>query len=316
MSDWRRKVRPGEALRISANAYNAFVDASSIVLGSGGTFAGAGGASRSDRVLGRNTGTAALERWRGAYVNTFEGNTDAAESGRIVLGMEVPFSAARNSQRGMWGVALQSLAVGEVGWFQFSGISVAEATFTGDTHVGKAASWGNDGLLHIDNCGQVRILAHIDDIGSGSDVGVYVVRLDEPSIRTFTAKITDAPYQYEDNSDLIPRWKYEWEEVAWAGSNWTTVSGGRSHTTDIEAHNRLEATATPISYMGIELVEGELRLPGTGLTVQPVPVDTIVEMRSELSFGPPSSGGDETPYQVVSFSCANPILGDCEAPSG
>lgn len=316
MTDWKRKVRPGEPLRISAGAYNAFVDAASLVLGSGSFSSGTTSSARTDRVLGRNTGTIAIPRWNGAFVNTFEGNADASETGQIVLGMEIPFGSARNTKRGMWALCLQTLEVGQVGWFQLSGISVAEAVFSGDTHVGKCASWGNDGLLHIDNCGHVRILGHITDETSGDTTGYYAVRLDEPSIRTFTAKITNAPYQYQEGTDPIARWKYEWEEVAWTGTNWTTVSGGRTHTTDIEAHNRLEATSTAINYMGIELVEGELRVPATGLTVQPIPADTIVEMRSELSFSAPTSGGGETAYQVVSFSCPNPIAGDCEAPSG
>jgi hypothetical protein len=120
---------------------------------------------------------------------------------------------------------------------------------------------------------------------------------DEPTIGRFFARIT-ASTSLGNN-----RWSYQWQEVRRSGVNtWTTVTGGRTHSTTGYglAYNLLEAgnAATGVQGNGVTIAN----LPA-GFTIRAIGTNAVVEIITVI---PNGSGGFE-----AYFAAPNAVDGSC-----
>jgi hypothetical protein len=133
------------------------------------------------------------------------------------------------------------------------------------------------------------------------DAGSVGPRLrDEPTINRFFARITGNTGIGGAGSN---RWSYQWQEVRRSGVNaWTTVSGGRTHSTSGYglAYNLLEAgnAASGVQGNGVTIAN----LPA-GFTIRPIGNSAVVEI---ITVVPNGSGGFE-----AYFAAPNAVDGSC-----
>lgn len=127
--------------------------------------------------------------------------------------------------------------------------------------------------------------------------------------QTLSAAMTRFGDAYEFNARITGyvvdgdnKWKYQWEEVTHADTpgTYTTVSGGRTHSTHGLAYNSIEAPNSGSGLQGNGIDVGDLPV---GMEMQPIATASIHTMTGPY-------GTTELPW--VRFSCPNAVGGECE----
>ena len=298
MTEWARKVRTGESLRIPAAAYNAFVDAA-VAARRGSLAADAGNRGESStRILAINTGAAPIPRWHGCVIlGAAEGMTSADGKAVVEVALE-DIGKVKDQKAGLFAIAAEAIFAGGVGSVVVSGVTIAATEDALDEFAATDFRGEfEEGLLRPSPDGTLRVLGMVDEPTSAA-IGYALVRMDSgsPSSPSFLARISDAdPIANNDN-----RWRYTWVEVQVdTDGNFVDRSNGRTSADLGKAYNTVEAFNDGD---GVEGPGWDLgNAPGT-FAIQPIQ-QCVVEMRLE-----PIDGGAFVPL----FSMANVLDGECE----
>lgn len=302
MSNWQRKARPGDPLRVSATAYNKFIDAA--IANETRTFAGReksltlSGAT----VLALNDGDAPCAAFTPYRITGIE--TAGIERGdpKVVVRINGEGSGALLTDP-TFVVPQQIIRSGNVGAAAVSGWTYCRVRdLPGSTAMPAGTRLGiADSMLVPDAVGSATLVHEgvTDDSQSGDSatMAVVVLGLIEGE---FFAKLGASPEQ-DGNA---ARWLYAWNEVSWASetSEWTAIEGGRSSSLWGKAWNLLEANNTASSAYSIPVAGTNFEIGNTGVRFRSVPSSTIVRMsiaRSDDGLGVPT------------FSAPNPVWGNC-----
>jgi hypothetical protein len=295
MTEWARKVRTGESLRIPAAAYNAFVDAA-VAARRGSLAADAGNRGESStRILAINTGATPIPRWHGCVIDAVAEATTVAD-GRVVVEVKADASGRSDETKsGLMAVAPAEIAPGAAIAVVVAGTTIA-AVLSSSEEFEAAGFRGEfeDGLLAASASGPVRVVGIVDE-GTSSTPGYAVVRLGEaPPSQTVLAEITDYHSLAEPN-----RWEYSWQEVA-------VVNGG-----SVESTNNLDSTGEGRAYNLCELVNDGEQVEGPGwdldnapgtFAIQPIQKCVVQLRKITMTNG--------NPRWV--FFAANVLDGECE----
>jgi hypothetical protein len=297
--DWQRRARAGEPLRVSATAYNAFVEAAIAV--KRGSFAGGAGerTESSTRILAVNAGGLPIPRWHGCLITGSADAMTVSDGTPIVKVSLDDVGKIKDSKIGIAAIASEAIAAGGVGLIVVSGVTIAatEETltdFASSNYLGEF----EDGLLVASASGTIRVLGMVAIPTSSSSIGHALVRLESaPSTSSsFLARITDA----EPISGGVNRWKYEWHEVEVnASGSFIERVGGRTSGDLGKAYNSVEADNDG---NGIEGPGWDLDNAVGNFEIKPIQA-CVVEMRLQ-----PIDDGAFLPV----FAMANVLDGECE----
>lgn len=296
--DWQRRARAGEPLRVSATAYNAFVEAA--IASRRGVFSGdAGGRVDSPtRLLARNTGANPIDRWAGCLIDGVSDSTDFRD-GRVVLKVK-PDEASLAGNDGRHVIAVERIEPNGIGVVVVDGVTICLIGGT-TQELTDAGSRGrfDGGVLLPQRSGPIRVLG-VMQAETSSTAGFAAVKFDSAGSSVFIlAKITG----HTAISGQVNRWRYDWEEVEVTDSGVVTIDGGLNSAQEGEALNLTELVndGTQIEGPGWWVDEA----PGT-FTLRAIE-EAVVRMEKVIN----SSGA---PQWV--FGLANVFDGTCEEGSG
>ena len=300
MTNWQRKVRPGDPLRFSATAYNKFVDAAIAV--DTGRFAGpVPKTPAGDYVWARNEGTTDLEAFTPVRVTGVDSASVTRRDPRLVV--EVGGSGTTTIQSRESFVVLQEpIRRGTIGRASASGwtwCKVKRPSSTTQYPPGTRLGLGI-GQLVANSDGPAVVIE--EGIGIPSQLTAMMpIRLGVGG-GEFYARIGTSPTQ----DGTAARWFYAFAEVQWDGTNdeWDDVSGGRTSALLGSAVNTLEAGNTASSAYSVPVAGTNFEIGNTGVRFRPVPSGAVVRMRvtHDADFEP-----------VVTFQAPNPVWGPCVA---
>lgn len=299
MNNWQRKVRPGDPLRISATAYNKFIDTA--IAYERRTFRGPSpGTSFGSYVMAYNVGNTTIDAFTPVRITGLDSASVTRRDPRPIL--EFGFSSTSTpSSRDAFMVLQEAIRPDTIGPAVVSGATWCKVQKKHNVFLrrGMRLSLGigqlvpksngaavllEDGLLIP---GQQTMMAPIS-IGAGSD--------------DFYALILDAE-QIENKA----QWLYTWVEVEFVDGNWEAVVGGRYSATWAKAINTLESENTASVAYSIPVAGPNFEIGNTGVRFRPVPYPAVVRMHVtyDNNFDP-----------VVTFQAPNPVWGNCTPLSG
>lgn len=298
MSNWQRKVRPGDPLRISAAAYNRFVDAA-IAAEARSVVGPALKSASGDYVWARNEGTTTIGAFTPVRVTGIDSAALTRREPRIVV--EISGSGLATPQNEEAFVVTQEpIRRGTIGRAVISGWTWCKVKRPSSTTVyptGTRLGMGI-GQLVADSDGAATV------VGAGLGIPSQLTAMTPVKIGVgggeFYGRIASNPTQ----DGTAARWFYGFTEVRWDGTNdeWDDVSGGRSSGSLGLATNTLEAGNTASSAYSIPVAGTNFEIGNTGVRFRPVPAGAVVRMRvtRDADFDP-----------VVTFQAPNPVWGNC-----
>lgn len=234
--DWQRRARPGEPLRVSASAYNAFLDAAAAAKRGEFLSEGKGRRESSTRIEAKNVGATPIGRWSGCLVDGVADATNALD-GRVVLSVKPDTSQSTESD-GQHAVATRTINPGMIGEVVVDGVVVAVASGTQQEYAdaGNRGRFG-DGVLFPARGGPIRMLGLVVEETSGTQ-GFAAIRIDSSggSGAVILAEITDATLMSGQNN----RWLYDWREVEVTATGVQQVIGGLTSAQEGKAFNLTE----------------------------------------------------------------------------
>jgi len=301
VSDWQRRARPGESLRIPAAAYNAFVDAA-IAVRRGSLAGDTSGAYRpADVVDAINMGTStAFEPYQVIRAGIVANNlTGTPRKPLIEIGNVSTVASQRTESLTV--VAVDYIRPGEVGKVAVSGAVFARCARPGGVNLstGTIVGFVGSGLFGPDSWGSAVVLS--PGIGTDSAYRVHLVRLGVGH-GAWLAQIDPNPTQIGNAA----RWSYGWEEVRYegdGGGSFETFTGNRTSVTTGEAINILELGNTATIAYGIPVAGANFSINDTGVRFRAVPSGTVVKMWATSD---PRNGDSR-----VVFEAPNPVHGPC-----
>lgn len=304
MTNWQRKVRPGDPLRIGATAYNKFVDAAIAVSGGDGTLQPTGTQDSATYILAHNVGSIAAEAWTPARI----ASTDPASLTRRVRRPVVLFGTGASSTplaEPNIIVPQEIIRPGTIGRACIAGVTYCKVLKTagGASPPAGAILGMTTGALREDSDGSAAMIGSASGI-DGSTV-LALVRLGVGS-GTWHARIGASPEQIGSAA----RWRYAWTEVRWQASNssFVDVTSGRSSGAMGRAVNLLEAGNTAAAAYSIPVAGTNFAIGNTGVLFRPVPPGAVVRMRLM-----PEPGTQDA---VATFEAPNPVWGPCTPLAG
>ena len=302
-ADWTRKVRPGDPLRISARAYNAFVDSAVAHMGRDVLAEAPGTPDSATHVLARNEGTTTVEAFTPVRISSTDSAVLSRRNRKIVLAFGGAVSTTPLSEPGIM-VLQEPIRRGTVGKAVIAGATLCKvgalpsgAAPPSGTRLGMAT-----GLLRIDGDGSATLVGSVSVIDGSTFLAV--VRIDGGG-GTFYAKINGSPEQI----GTAARWLYSFTEVRWQESSTTfvDVTLGRTDAAYGRAVNLLEVGNTASSAYSIPVAGTNFAIGNTGVLFRPVPVGAVVRM---------TLAPDSTAELVPTFSAPNPVWGPCTPLAG
>lgn len=295
MNSWQRKVRPGDPLRISATAYNKFIDTA--VAYETRQFAGASPKTpAADYVWAHNIGSNTLQAFRPVAITGVDSSSCVRRDPRPILqcGVSLPPTA---SARDAFMVLQEPIRPDTVGRAVVSGVTwcVVQRPSGVTLRRGTRLTRGSGQLVSKSN-GSAMLLAQGVDI-PGQQASMCSVTLGSGS-DDFYATINS-----NEQVGTAARWRYGWMEVERVGDAWLFV-GGRTDATYGEAINTLENPNTAAVAYSIPVAGTNFEIGNTGVRFRPVPTGAVVRMH--MTF-------DEDFDTVVTFQAPNPVWGPCTA---
>ncbi len=303
MSNWQRKARPGDPLRVSAAAYNKFIDTAVAV--DARTFAGQPGAiTRSNTIiLAVNDGESPCDAFTPYRITGVESPSIERRDAKAVIRINGDGSGAVLTDP-TFVVPQEAIRPGNVGKVAVSGWTYCRVRDLPGEEMPPGTRLGiSDGMLVPDAIGAATLIHEGvgDDAESGDDatMALVVIGLIEGE---FYAKLGLTAEQ----DGTAARWLYAWDEVSWdsESSEWDQVDGGRSWSVWGRARNLLETSNTAASAYSIPVAGQNFEIGNTGVRFREVPPGTIVRVsiaRSTDGLGLPT------------FSAPNPVWGPCTA---
>ena len=306
MGDSFRKVQTGHKLRIPAAAYNAFIDAAHDLR---------------DRQLNQGRTPQPAHRVSGVVLLK---NASGADQDRFaVLGIDAPIILPGDSESGgheeefkrqvalscvvpvvpthtgRFVILAEPLADGAIGRAYVVGVCVVRLRVSHNLNTGMQADVvDNDSTVLELNAGGGAQVIWREEVTTSPGECWAIVRLGSATRDGYWASI----YGSADQSGNI--WHYGFDEVAYDGTDWSAVPGGRygdSLDPNTHAINTAEAGNGPTGVQGNGV---DVDILNEGLTIQPAPDDVVVWMRDE-----PIEGG--SPPVRPSFFYLNGIDGTC-----
>jgi hypothetical protein len=324
--DWQNRARAGQPLRVSATAYNAFVEAA-IATRRGSTMSSAGSSSLPGGYVDLvNKSPSKIAAFTPRVIEGVSTTTAPPDRfSRPTLTTSFPYQNRPDRMQAI-AVTQQEIAVNGAGIACVSGVtwcrvdqSQANLMFPGvrlGVRVGNGDASGD--ALRIDSLGPAVMLSVPIDTGTTDAHGAIWLAVVSLGIRedAFWARIEAASLV----TPTAPVWSYQWQEVVidkdaapTSADPWSEEGGGgelvlRSSTSWGEALNTLEAGNTGSLAYGISIGAG-FKIGNTNFSFRPVPSGAIVQMRYSSRWGALdiAQGGH---YEVL-FSAPNPVAGTC-----
>jgi hypothetical protein len=308
VKNWQKKVQPGDPVRNSAAAYNAFIDAA--VAHRNLTVTGVTKvASRAgDYVLAENRGTEVAEAWYPVLLDTGVEEAVVRRDARMVLAFGDPAAGlAAYHAAACVGVPQEPIRPGAVGVVCVSGMTYAVCRIGGDyvLRPGQRLGYATDvdlGTGDVTRCfgrhSYGNAIAYGPAKAIDADFEVRPVRLTAGN-HAFAAKIGIAT-QISNSA----KWEYDWEEVAFFENlEWVVPADGMTSAVDGKALNSLETANTNNTAYGGPVTGSQFQINETGVLFRPVPSGVVVQMWFEAD---PATGRG-----LPIFQAPNAIYGPC-----
>ena len=294
--NWQRKARSGDPVRISATAYNKFIDTAIAVEEMRRAGLSPGKHTKSaTHVLVRNESAGAIPPWTPLHI----ASASSASLLREEPILQVIYESGALSQQARASVVVSQefIGTGEVRLAVAAGVTYCKIgqLLPGETVTPGTTLSLRTGFLTADTNGCATLIANIKSLGNGSYLGL--VRLGVASGH-FYARIGEGA---QDGN--AARWLYPWQEVALDDANeWQDMLAGRSSAKYGTARNILEAANTSNTAYSIAVTPPLFEINGTGVRFRRVPTNTIVEMHL-------AQRSDNRVF--ATFSAPNPVWGPC-----
>ena len=306
-----KHVQSGQPLRIPASDWNAIIDATRAHYERQANVASSKPASLGTQSTGivyvKNASGADQERFAVLGIDTpiilpgdsGSGGHEEEFKRQVALSCVVPVVPTHSSGGGRFVILAEPLADGAIGRAYIDGVCVVRLRVPNNLNLGTQADvMDNDStVLELKAGGAAQVIWR-EEVTTSPGECWAVVRLGPATRDGYWARI----YGSADQSGHV--WHYGFDEVAYDGTDWAVVPGGRyGDSIDPTTHaiNTAEAGNAPTGIQGNGV---DVDILNEGLTIQPAPDNVVVWMRDE-----PVEGG--TPFIRATFFYLNGVDGTC-----
>ena len=302
-----KHVQSGQPMRIPASDWNKIIDATRAhyerqAPGSGANAAASAG-PQTGIIYVKNASGADQDRFAVLGIDTPIILPDNSASGheeefkrQVAVSCVTPVVPTHS---GKFVILTEPLADGAIGRAYIDGVCVVRLRVSHNLNTGMQADVvDNDSTFLELKAGGAAHVIWREEVTSSPGECWAIVRLGPATRDGYWARI----YGSADQSGHI--WHYGFDEVAYDGTDWAAVPGGRfgdSLDPNTHAINTAEAGNAPTGIQGNGV---DVDILNPGLTIQPAPDNVVVWMRDE-----PIEGG--TPLLRPSFFYLNGVDGTC-----
>jgi hypothetical protein len=312
---WQRKVRPGERLRVGAEAYNAFIDAATAHRRGAGAVEGGLHTKHQTTIRVVNVGVDPIRKFEPVPIDTFSTQSGGGQGLSFIREPYQPLVTVGGSANtpetlysGICVVPQTTLGRNEVGYAVLDGLTWLRVAESASFSIGERFALQR-GLAVPSSYGSAVALTGLSlEVVDGNRV--ILAKIGLPGEK-FLARITGSSLIAEGTA----RWQYEWVEVAvdkdsavGAPTPFKTIDLGRSHVGRGTALNLYEQASSSGSAYGIPVAGSNFAIGNTGVLFRPVPNNAIVEMARAAA---PQGARSE-----MVFWSPNPVAGPCLPTSG